>query len=204
MLRLRLSHRQLEVGELSTVAFNDWAQQPRRWGYTHSSRIQRVFFLYPDPMWVLWGMSFDLSFVGLCWNLMMESTIWGLSKQGKTCKACGLCVHTKCELKVKISIRVPSRPEPGSRFRRTAQKAYLLSLLSPVRPRHHPASARPVRANGMLIFLLESYVNCSSFPYNTKSVILWFATSSTGRKSPYGHSPLWLHTFFRVWIGRSR
>ncbi|KAF9453103.1 hypothetical protein P691DRAFT_801964 [Macrolepiota fuliginosa MF-IS2] len=29
-----------------------------------------------------------------------ESTIWGLSKQGKTCKLCGLSVHTKCELKV--------------------------------------------------------------------------------------------------------
>ncbi|KXN83109.1 Protein BZZ1 [Leucoagaricus sp. SymC.cos] len=29
-----------------------------------------------------------------------ESTIWGLSKQGKTCKSCGLSVHNKCELKV--------------------------------------------------------------------------------------------------------
>ncbi|KAF7985605.1 hypothetical protein HWV62_3913 [Athelia sp. TMB] len=29
-----------------------------------------------------------------------KSSIWGLSKQGKTCKTCGLCVHAKCELKV--------------------------------------------------------------------------------------------------------
>ncbi|KAH8825184.1 hypothetical protein DL96DRAFT_1712206 [Flagelloscypha sp. PMI_526] len=29
-----------------------------------------------------------------------KSSIWGLSKQGKTCKLCGLSVHTKCELKV--------------------------------------------------------------------------------------------------------
>ncbi|KAG8923615.1 hypothetical protein FRC01_012554, partial [Tulasnella sp. 417] len=29
-----------------------------------------------------------------------DSSIWGLSKQGKTCKACGLSVHAKCELKV--------------------------------------------------------------------------------------------------------
>ncbi|CAL1712731.1 unnamed protein product [Somion occarium] len=29
-----------------------------------------------------------------------ESTIWGLSKQGKTCKACGISVHSKCEMKV--------------------------------------------------------------------------------------------------------
>ncbi|TFY80912.1 hypothetical protein EWM64_g3101 [Hericium alpestre] len=29
-----------------------------------------------------------------------RTSIWGLSKQGKTCKACGLSVHSKCELKV--------------------------------------------------------------------------------------------------------
>ncbi|PPR05914.1 hypothetical protein CVT26_008808 [Gymnopilus dilepis] len=29
-----------------------------------------------------------------------NSSIWGLSKQGKTCRACGLSVHAKCELKV--------------------------------------------------------------------------------------------------------
>ncbi|KDR82365.1 hypothetical protein GALMADRAFT_237644 [Galerina marginata CBS 339.88] len=29
-----------------------------------------------------------------------KSSIWGLSKQGKTCRSCGLSVHAKCELKV--------------------------------------------------------------------------------------------------------
>ncbi|KAJ6508511.1 hypothetical protein C8R45DRAFT_1168696 [Mycena sanguinolenta] len=29
-----------------------------------------------------------------------KTSIWGLSKQGKTCKACNLSVHSKCELKV--------------------------------------------------------------------------------------------------------
>ncbi|KIJ17907.1 hypothetical protein PAXINDRAFT_98083 [Paxillus involutus ATCC 200175] len=29
-----------------------------------------------------------------------KASIWGLSKLGKTCKACGLSVHSKCELKV--------------------------------------------------------------------------------------------------------
>ncbi|CCM05936.1 uncharacterized protein FIBRA_08175 [Fibroporia radiculosa] len=29
-----------------------------------------------------------------------KSPIWGLGKQGKTCKVCGIAVHTKCELKV--------------------------------------------------------------------------------------------------------
>ncbi|KAJ7796189.1 hypothetical protein B0H14DRAFT_2916290 [Mycena olivaceomarginata] len=29
-----------------------------------------------------------------------KTSIWGLSKQGKTCRACNLSVHSKCELKV--------------------------------------------------------------------------------------------------------
>ncbi|KAF9465752.1 hypothetical protein BDZ94DRAFT_1296252 [Collybia nuda] len=29
-----------------------------------------------------------------------KTSIWGLSKQGKTCKLCGISVHSKCELKV--------------------------------------------------------------------------------------------------------
>jgi len=29
-----------------------------------------------------------------------KTSIWGLSKQGKTCKACGIAVHSKCELKI--------------------------------------------------------------------------------------------------------
>ncbi|KAI0693453.1 hypothetical protein C8T65DRAFT_668088 [Cerioporus squamosus] len=37
-----------------------------------------------------------------------KSSIWGLSKQGKTCKACGVSVHSKCELKLPADC-------PGSR-----------------------------------------------------------------------------------------
>ncbi|KIM26021.1 hypothetical protein M408DRAFT_330805 [Serendipita vermifera MAFF 305830] len=29
-----------------------------------------------------------------------HSSIWGLAKQGKTCKQCGISVHTKCEMKM--------------------------------------------------------------------------------------------------------
>ncbi|EPS98414.1 hypothetical protein FOMPIDRAFT_1037483 [Fomitopsis schrenkii] len=46
-----------------------------------------------------------------------KSSIWGLSKQGKTCKACGVSVHAKCELKVaadcagsKGAVRSPAGP----------------------------------------------------------------------------------------------
>ena len=33
-------------------------------------------------------------------NCKPQTSIWGLSKLGKTCKSCGLSVHTKCELRV--------------------------------------------------------------------------------------------------------
>ncbi|EKM51975.1 uncharacterized protein PHACADRAFT_212588 [Phanerochaete carnosa HHB-10118-sp] len=36
-----------------------------------------------------------------------KSSIWGLSKQGKTCKACGISVHAKCELKVPANCGAP-------------------------------------------------------------------------------------------------
>ncbi|KAF7298890.1 hypothetical protein MIND_00837000 [Mycena indigotica] len=37
-----------------------------------------------------------------------KSSIWGLAKQGKTCRTCGLSVHTKCELKVPADCQHPS------------------------------------------------------------------------------------------------
>ncbi|KAJ3489206.1 hypothetical protein NLI96_g2264 [Meripilus lineatus] len=42
-----------------------------------------------------------------------KTTIWGLSKQGKTCKSCGISVHNKCELKVPADCGDPS-PTPSS------------------------------------------------------------------------------------------
>jgi hypothetical protein len=33
-----------------------------------------------------------------------ETNIWGLSKQGMSCKSCGMNVHAKCELKVRNAI----------------------------------------------------------------------------------------------------
>jgi hypothetical protein len=35
-----------------------------------------------------------------CLTNTTQVSIWGLSKQGKTCKSCGLSVHSKCELNV--------------------------------------------------------------------------------------------------------
>ncbi|KAK7690386.1 hypothetical protein QCA50_007044 [Cerrena zonata] len=42
-----------------------------------------------------------------------QSTIWGLSKQGKTCKACGISVHSKCEMK--IAANCPGSKQAGGR-----------------------------------------------------------------------------------------
>ncbi|SJL07594.1 related to BZZ1-Myo3/5p-Bee1p-Vrp1p actin assembly complex component [Armillaria ostoyae] len=44
-----------------------------------------------------------------------QTSIWGLSKQGKTCKVCGISVHSKCELKVPAdSPAVLKTPSPSS------------------------------------------------------------------------------------------
>ncbi|EJT98776.1 hypothetical protein DACRYDRAFT_83331 [Dacryopinax primogenitus] len=37
-----------------------------------------------------------------------DTSIWGLSKQGKTCKACGISVHNKCELSVPATCGDPN------------------------------------------------------------------------------------------------
>ncbi|KAF9499043.1 hypothetical protein BDN71DRAFT_1480868 [Pleurotus eryngii] len=39
-----------------------------------------------------------------------KSSIWGLSKQGKTCKLCGLSVHNKCELKIPANCQESDGP----------------------------------------------------------------------------------------------
>lgn len=43
-----------------------------------------------------------------------EGSIWGLTKQGKSCRNCGVVVHSKCELKVRApSARLPWRCSSG-------------------------------------------------------------------------------------------
>ncbi|KAF9523898.1 hypothetical protein CPB83DRAFT_647994 [Crepidotus variabilis] len=51
-----------------------------------------------------------------------ETTIWGLSKQGRTCKACGLSVHSKCELKVAANCEA-SKGQPSSMIRKSTSLA---------------------------------------------------------------------------------
>jgi hypothetical protein len=52
-------------------------------------------------MWILQGSPSVTGYFELCLSPGEQTSIWGLSKQGKTCKLCGLSVHSKCELKVR-------------------------------------------------------------------------------------------------------
>ncbi|KAF8968963.1 hypothetical protein BDZ97DRAFT_1797220 [Flammula alnicola] len=47
-----------------------------------------------------------------------KSSIWGLSKQGKICKTCGLSVHAKCELKVPADCEQSEESHPTMLFRK--------------------------------------------------------------------------------------
>ncbi|CAK5284133.1 unnamed protein product [Mycena citricolor] len=66
-----------------------------------------------------------------------KSSIWGLSKQGKTCKACGISVHSKCELKVPANCKhatgsvmrstsrvSPAPPTPSAFVQSVAEETY--------------------------------------------------------------------------------
>jgi hypothetical protein len=75
-----------------------------------------------------------------------KSSIWGLSKPGKTCKVCGLSVHAKCELKVPAECghAQGGRSKPSASVSRTLSRTSTASraeerrtLLSHVFPVDH-------------------------------------------------------------------
>ncbi|KAF9071205.1 hypothetical protein BDP27DRAFT_1401569 [Rhodocollybia butyracea] len=61
-----------------------------------------------------------------------KTSIWGLSKQGKTCKVCNLSVHAKCELKV------PADCQQGGEVNRQVSR---LSTSVPLQPQTPTASS---------------------------------------------------------------
>ena len=77
-----------------------------------SAYVQELFILYSNSMHVLQG-EYDGSWsLNVAYDsLPFQSAIWGLSKKGKTCKACGISVHSKCELKVGVN-RMGRTPYP--------------------------------------------------------------------------------------------
>jgi hypothetical protein len=77
-----------------------WPQMTKVHNNPTRSRAPRSPFL-PNVDIVRYSFFHDSEFrVRL--KLEKQTSIWGLSKQGKTCKQCGLSVHSKCELKVRI------------------------------------------------------------------------------------------------------
>jgi len=61
-----------------------------------------------------------------------KSSIWGLSKQGKTCKSCGLSVHSKCELKVPADCGSPGGGK-GAKLSHSPSSASTLSAKGSMR-----------------------------------------------------------------------
>ncbi|KAI0322418.1 hypothetical protein OF83DRAFT_1161259 [Amylostereum chailletii] len=55
-----------------------------------------------------------------------KTSIWGLSRQGKTCKLCGVSVHAKCELK----IAADCTRERGTRHKHTSSLSRAGSVIS--------------------------------------------------------------------------
>ncbi|KAJ7677465.1 hypothetical protein B0H17DRAFT_1079241 [Mycena rosella] len=77
-----------------------------------------------------------------------KSSIWGLSKQGKTCRACNLSVHSKCELKVPADCKHSEGERKSSVMLRSATTASRAGVdrgkLSSYRLSHiHPPALAP-------------------------------------------------------------
>jgi len=71
-----------------------------------------------------------------------KSSIWGLSKQGKTCKGCGLSVHAKCELKIpaECTHREGGRPRTSTTGSRISN-ASRFGDQQPAKPSSQPPTA---------------------------------------------------------------
>ncbi|KAG8707190.1 hypothetical protein FRC08_000657 [Ceratobasidium sp. 394] len=65
-----------------------------------------------------------------------KTSIWGLSKPGKTCKNCGVSVHIRCELKMPAECGMPpgSSPSKANAVTRNASTRSTASAMSPVSP----------------------------------------------------------------------
>ncbi|KAI0301167.1 hypothetical protein B0F90DRAFT_1817183 [Multifurca ochricompacta] len=72
------------------------------------------------------------------------TSIWGLSKQGKTCRACGLSVHSKCELKVAADCSGARGVRQKKQFNSVFDSSSALSLLLYAnQPSHYFGSGIP-------------------------------------------------------------
>ncbi|KAF8610053.1 hypothetical protein BDV93DRAFT_483063 [Ceratobasidium sp. AG-I] len=111
-----------------------------------------------------------------------KTSIWGLSKPGKTCKICGVSVHTRCELKMpaECGIEPGSSPRKSNSMSRTASigsvtstpvgsSAPMAATASPPRmnslsrPVPAAAAASPVSPSSIQAKILYSYSASGEF-----------------------------------------
>ncbi|KAK0227303.1 hypothetical protein EDD85DRAFT_923263 [Armillaria nabsnona] len=61
-----------------------------------------------------------------------QTSIWGLSKQGKTCKVCGISVHSRCELKVPADCQQGGASRSSSMLSRKSTSASSRSTIASI------------------------------------------------------------------------
>lgn len=69
-----------------------------------------------------------------------KSSIWGLTKQGKTCKLCGLSVHSKCELKIPADCQQSEAQRPSTLTSRAGTISSRTSVLGTLTMAPSPSS----------------------------------------------------------------
>ncbi|KAG0700444.1 hypothetical protein DFH29DRAFT_1055069 [Suillus ampliporus] len=100
-------------------------------------------------------------------------SIWGLSKQGKTCKGCGLSVHSKCELKVPAECGNAYRASeilqsPSSALSRSESRSPVSnSRESPMPSTSMPPNTSPhAEESNRLALVIFGFAASSSFELN--------------------------------------
>ncbi|RDB15326.1 Protein BZZ1 [Hypsizygus marmoreus] len=94
------------LGSIDEVSDNFLEAQHQLWFYTTSEKIlntevNAIVSAVGDDEGAQYPHKFKSSSFSIPTQCgYCKTSIWGLSKQGKTCRACGISVHTKCELKV--------------------------------------------------------------------------------------------------------
>ncbi|KAI0647754.1 hypothetical protein C8Q79DRAFT_951721 [Trametes meyenii] len=93
-----------------------------------------------------------------------KSSIWGLSKQGKTCRACGISVHSKCELKLPADCSGTKHGGRGHGVSDSLSSISSISRSSSVISRAGPADSSILAAPTPSSFARASHVVEDSLP----------------------------------------
>ncbi|KAF8318394.1 hypothetical protein DL93DRAFT_2075793 [Clavulina sp. PMI_390] len=129
-----------------------------------------------------------------------QSSIWGLSKQGKTCKKCGLCVHAKCELKVPAECR--GTKEGGTptvaRMKSSATKGHAAKLSVSTVPSSSSSSLQKTpstmssASSHSFAKSQGAFITSASGSEPDGTVVFDFTASSTFELTASAGTPVWL------------